>query len=87
MGKEAPIEDIQDNQDEDDTNQEVEDVNNKTKEGTEEEIEEDTEEGIEVETENNHTSGVAPEEGAPPTGHYNLRPRTGFPLWLVDQLS
>ena len=87
VGKEAPIEDIQDNQDEDDTNKEVEDVNNETKEGTEEEIEEDTEEGIEEETENNHTSGVAPKEGAPPTGRYNLRPRTGFPLWLVDQLS
>ena len=86
MDKEAPIEDIQDNQDEDDTNKKVEDVNNETKEGTEEENEEDTEEGIE-EAENNHTSGVAPEEGAPPTGRYNLRPRTGFPLWLVDQLS
>ena len=68
MGKEAPIRDIQDNQDEDDTNKEVEDVNYETKKGTEEEIEEDTEEGIEEETENNHTSGVAPKEGAPPTG-------------------
>ena len=84
VGKEAPIGDIQDNQDEDDTNK-VEDVNNETKEGTEEEIEEDTEEGTEEETEDNHISGVAPEEGASPAGRYNLRPRNGFPYgWWTN---
>ena len=84
---EGTLADVQADQREETTEEEVE--SNKEKEDTTEEeaksnMEEETTEG---EAGNDTRQKEALEEGTPPTGQYNLRQRAGFPLWLVDQLS